>query len=160
MISSNEAKTSRRKRNAEVANLVRFAFTGGIAAACNVGSRMLLSTRMAYGAAVALAYLVGMVVAFLLARALVFEASEQPWRRELVKFATVNVVSFAQVWFVSVGLARLLFPALNFRWHSDSIAHMIGVASPLLFSYYAHKHFTFRRPATLKNPEEPTLVGE
>jgi putative flippase GtrA len=77
-----------------------------------------------------------------------------------VKFATVNVVSFAQVWLVSVGLARLLFPALTFQWHADSVAHMIGVASPLLFSYYAHKHFTFRRAAALENREEPTFVGD
>ena len=145
MISTDEVQQTTTTRTVELWNLASFALTGGLAAVCNVSSRMLLSKSMGYGFAVCLAYLIGMVVAFLLASALVFEASDQPWRKELVKFATVNLASFAQVWIVSVGLARLLFPHVNFRWHADSVAHIIGVASPLLFSYYAHKHFTFRR---------------
>lgn len=121
-----------------------FAVTGGFAAICNVGSRLLLSKVMRYELAISIAYLIGMIVAFLLARRLVFEASQQPWRHELARFATVNVASFAQVWLVSVGLARYFFPWVNFGWHAESTAHLIGVASPLLSSYYAHKNFTFR----------------
>jgi putative flippase GtrA len=57
-----------------------------------------------------------MITAFLLARALVFEAIRQPWQSELTKFTTVNIVSFAQVWLVSVGLVRFLLPQLAFHW--------------------------------------------
>jgi hypothetical protein len=31
------------------------------------------------------------------------------------------------------------------------VAHLIGVASPILVSYYAHKHFSFR-PAGGESP--------
>jgi putative flippase GtrA len=137
-------------KRVEVRRFASFAVTGGFAAICNVGSRVLLSKVMRYELAVTIAYLVGMVVAFLLARRLVFEASQQPWRGELARFATVNLVSFAQVWLVSVGLVRYLFPWLHFGWHPESTAHLIGVASPLGFSYFAHKRYTFRPLASSK----------
>ena len=121
-----------------------FAATGGLAAICNVGSRMLLSRVMRYELAIAVAYIIGMLVAFLLARTLVFEASQQPWSHELARFTAVNLVSFAHVWLVSVALARYLLPWLHSSWHPESLAHLIGVASPLAFSYYAHKYFTFK----------------
>lgn len=140
--SVDEAKRS--NRAAETRKFMSFAVTGGLAAICNIGSRILLSRFVHYEIAVTIAYLIGMIVAFLLARSLVFEASNQPWRAELAKFATVNLASFTQVWIVSVGLVRLVFPRLNFHWHPESTAHLIGVASPLVFSYYAHKYFTFK----------------
>jgi putative flippase GtrA len=145
LASANETKRS--NRVAETRKFAGFAVTGGFAAVCNVASRIFLSHVVRYEIAVTFAYLIGMIVAFVLARTLVFEASQQPWRTELLKFAAVNLVSFAQVWLVSVGLVRLVFPWLKFHWHPESTAHVIGVASPILFSYYAHRRFTFR-PAT------------
>jgi len=147
MISIDGADANSDRRVAEARNLTIFVLTGGLAAACNVGSRILLSRVMRYELAVVVAYLVGFVVAFLLTRALVFEASNRPWHDELIKFASVNVASFVHVWLISVGFARVVFPYFNFRWHPESVAHLIGVCSPVLFSYYAHKHFTFRQRA-------------
>jgi putative flippase GtrA len=144
MTETAKVKTEPANRATETRRFASFAVTGGLAAACNLGSRMLLSKVMRYELAIAAAYLIGMIVAFLLARRLVFEASEQPWRSELLKFSAVNLVSFAQVWLVSVGLVRILFPRLGFHWHTESTAHLIGVESPLVLSYYAHKYFTFK----------------
>lgn len=144
MTSTATEKTAASLRAAETRKFISFAVTGGFAALCNIGSRMLISRFVRYEIAVALAYLIGMAVAFLLARQMVFEASNQPWRAEFAKFATVNLVSFLQVWIVSVGLVRIVLPRINFHWHPESVAHLIGVASPIVFSYYAHKYFTFR----------------
>jgi len=36
-----------------------------------------------------------------------------------------------------------LFPSVGFVWHSDSIAHIVGVLSPVLISYQGHKRFSF-----------------
>jgi putative flippase GtrA len=53
------------------------------------------------------------------------------------------VVALVQVWVVSVGLARLVFPAVGFTWHADDIAHLIGVTIPAVTSYFGHRHFSF-----------------
>ncbi len=128
----------------EARRIASFAITGGIAAICNLGARFLLSRVMRYELAVLFAYLVGMVVAFVLARSFVFEKSGSGWHGQLARFAIVNVFGFAQVWLISIGLVRLVFPWMAFHWHPEDVAHLIGVASPILVSYYAHKHFSFR----------------
>ena len=124
---------------------VRFLVTGGIAAAANLGSRIALSMVTPFEWAVAFAYLIGMITAYILARLFVFEASKRAVGAEFLRFAMVNVVSLAIVWLVSVGLASWLFPAVGFAWHPQFVAHLIGVLSPVALSYYAHKLFTFRR---------------
>ena len=66
---------------------------------------------------------------------------------QFARFATVNAVAFAQVWLVSVGLAKLLFPALGVIPRADTVAHVIGVLSPVATSYVLHNRFSFRRHA-------------
>lgn len=123
---------------------VRFLVTGGVAAGVNVGCGVIFSFVFPYTVAVALAYLFGMTTAFLLARIFVFDAANGTVRGQYLRFAIVNAAAFVQVWFLSVGLARLVFPWLGFQWYSDTIAHMIGVASPIVTSYFGHKRFSFR----------------
>ena len=57
----------------------------------------------------------------------------------------VNVMSFLVVLGVSVGLADYAFPAIGMTWHAHDVAHLIGVLSPIVLSFYAHKHFSFAR---------------
>lgn len=121
----------------------RFLLTGGVAAGVNVVSRWLLSHATPYEIAVVLAYLVGMVTAYLLSRAFVFARSGRTVTDEALRFALVNVVALVQVWIVSVGLARLVFPAVGFNWHAEDIAHLIGVVIPAVTSYFGHRHFSF-----------------
>ncbi|GHD61801.1 hypothetical protein GCM10017083_49660 [Thalassobaculum fulvum] len=123
----------------------RFLVTGGVAAGVNVGTRWLLSHAMVYEVAVAVAYLVGMATAYALTRLFVFERSGRAMVDEAVRFAIVNMVALAQVWVVSVGLARLAFPAVGFAWHAEDIAHLIGVAIPAVTSYFGHRHFSFAK---------------
>ncbi len=123
---------------------VRFIVTGGIAAAVNIGTRWLCSTVMRYEIAVTVAYLVAMTLAFILARLLVFDASQGRLFVQYVKFATVNAVAFPQVWLVSVGLTRYVFPTIGFTWNADTVAHLLGVISPVFTSYLGHKYYSFR----------------
>jgi putative flippase GtrA len=60
-----------------------------------------------------------------------------------MRFALVNIAAIAQVWIVSVGLARFVFPAAGFTWHAETVAHVIGVAVPVFTSYVGHKRFSF-----------------
>lgn len=121
----------------------RFIVTGSIAALVNLGSRWLLSHAMPYEAAVALAYLVGMTTAFLLARMFVFNVSGDNWFLEYGRFAAVNAFSFALVLGVSAGILRLVLPRIDWTWHAEEISHLVGVTTPIVLSYYAHKHYSF-----------------
>jgi putative flippase GtrA len=63
----------------------------------------------------------------------------------VARFALVNLVAATQVWLVTISLYDWLFPRIGFAWHAGSVAHGIGVASPVLTSYLGHRFFTFRK---------------
>lgn len=122
---------------------VRFVISGGIAAAINILSRIAFSQFLPFSAAIVLAFLVGMTTAFILMKQFVFEESGNSTGNEYVRFGLVNLVALLQVWLVSIILARWLLPAINYNWHVETTAHVVGVLSPVLTSYVAHKSFTF-----------------
>lgn len=130
------------------ARFVKFLATGGLAALVNLASRYALNILVPFEAAVAIAYLIGMGVAFVLARVFVFEASGRSLASEFYRFAVVNMVALAVVWIVSVGLARVVFPAVGFTWYGDDVAHLIGVLAPAVTSYLGHRHYTFGKQST------------
>lgn len=134
-------------RREEGRRFASFIVTGGLAALANLVTRWLLSHVMPYALAVTLAYLVGMTTAYMLARAYVFKSTSNEVGGEFLRFAIVNAVSFLVVLAVSVGLAEWLLPAIGWRWHREDVAHLVGVMSPILLSYYAHKHFSFGKSA-------------
>jgi putative flippase GtrA len=137
----------------EKSRFVAFLLTGGIAAGVNIAARWLLEFAVNFEIAVAAAYLAGMLTAFVLARLFVFKAAAGRARWQFVRFAAVNLVALVQVFLVSVGLARFVFPPLGVAWLGETAAHVIGVLSPVASSYLLHRHFSFR-PAAL--PERLT----
>ena len=139
----NRKALATRLRRPEARRFVAFLLTGGLAAGINVGSRLLFGLVMPYEAAVIVAYLVGMTAAFFLARMFVFASSGRSLHVEYGRFALVNVASLIQVLAVSIGLAKLVFPALHMTWNAELIAHVVGVLSPVLVSYQGHKRFSF-----------------
>ena len=90
---------------------------------------------MSFEAAVAVAYLFGMVTAYVLAKIFVFDKSGLAVATEFRRFVIVNLLSLAIVWVVSVGLALTVFPAVGLRWHAEDVAHLIGVLSPSVVAY-------------------------
>lgn len=122
---------------------VLFVLAGGVAAAVNILSRIVFNWAVPYEVAIVLAYVCGMITAYLLNKYFVFEASGRAVTSESLRFALVNLAAVAQVWVVSVGLARLVFPAIGITWRADTVAHVIGVAVPVFTSYLGHKHFSF-----------------
>lgn len=126
---------------------VRFLITGGIAAGVNVVSRYFLSYIWPFGISVIIAYLFGMMTAYLLARRFVFPRSGRGVHSELFRFTVINMFSLVAVWGISVGLARVAFPAISFTWHAEDIAHLIGVAAPAATSYIGHRSYSFRTVA-------------
>jgi putative flippase GtrA len=122
----------------------RFLFVGVAAAAVNVGSRVLISYFVRFEYAVALAFPIALTFAFLMSRFFVFEISQRSVWQQYLRFWLVNLLAFVQVWLVSVGLTRWIFPAVGWTFHAELIAHTVAVCSPVLTSYYAHRRFTFK----------------
>ncbi|MFT7228751.1 MAG: putative flippase GtrA [Methylophilaceae bacterium] len=124
--------------------LVRFLIAGGIAAGVNFGLRFVFSMFLDYGFAVFFAYLVGMLVAFLLMRGHVFDAKSTPLAPQVTKFVCVNVAAVLQTLVISLVLARSLLPLVGSVEHSESLAHLVGLFVPVVTSYFGHKFLTFR----------------
>ena len=124
-------------------NFLLFVLVGGFAALVNFIARILISQLTVYEVAIVLAYMIGLTTAFLLSRALVFKSRLHEWTVQYRRFALVNLFSLIQVFLVSVGLDRILFPSIGFRWHPEEVAHAVGLISPVFTSYLAHKHYSF-----------------
>lgn len=123
---------------------LRFLVAGGIAAGANFGSRFAFSSFLDYGFAVFFAYLVGMLVAFLLMRGHVFDANNGPLAPQVMKFIGVNFVAVLQTLVISLVLARWLLRSFGLVDHAEALAHLVGVLVPVVSSYFGHKFFTFR----------------
>lgn len=121
-----------------------FLITGGIAAAVNFGSRIVYNQWTDYSIAIVLAYLTGMVTAFVLARIFVFQGSSQALHHSAFYFTLVNIAAVAQTWAVSMALAYYVLPALGVHRYSREIAHAVGVVVPVFTSYVGHKRWSFR----------------
>ncbi len=124
---------------------MQFLLVGGFAAVVNFFCRIALSELMSFRWAVFIAYLFGMLTAFLLSKYLVFEKSGKHHLHELRDFTIVNILAVIQVWLISVGLAEYLFPAIEYDFFANELAHFIGLMVPAITSYLGHKHFSFKK---------------
>lgn len=121
-----------------------FLLTGGTAAAVNFFSRIIYNQWMGFSAAVIVAYITGMITAFILAKLFVFKNSQQAVHRSAFFFVLVNLVAVLQTWAISMGLAYYLLPSLGVTIFIREIAHAVGVAVPVFTSYIGHKRWSFR----------------
>lgn len=120
-----------------------FLVTGGIAAGVNFGSRIAYNQWVGFSTAIVLAYLTGMVTAFVLAKLFVFRDSRQSTHRSALFFVLVNVVAVAQTWAISMALGYYILPALGVERFVREIAHAVGVAVPVFTSYLGHRRWSF-----------------
>ena len=127
---------------------VVFLVVGGVAAAAQWLSRFAFSYALPYPVALVAAYGVGVILAFELNRRFVFTAGGPDRRAQFLRFVAVNAVSFVVVWLVSMLLGRLLMPTVMPADWAEAIGHGIGVLSPAVLSFFLHRSFTFRGPAT------------
>ncbi|WP_312326626.1 GtrA family protein [Stenotrophomonas sp.] len=120
-----------------------FLVAGGIAAAVNFGSRIILSEWMRYVPAIVIAYCLGMVTAFILNRLLVFQEAANALKHQIAWFVLVNLAAVVQTIAISLVLARWLLPVLGVDFHNETLAHAVGVAVPVVTSYFGHKYLSF-----------------
>lgn len=110
----------------------------------NWSSRIAYSELLPYSVAIVLAYLTGMVLAYVLARAFVFTRGSRAVASSALRFALVNVLAIVQTWGVSLALAGYVLPALGVTRYAQELAHAVGIAVPAFTSYLGHRRFTFR----------------
>ncbi len=120
-----------------------FLIAGGVAAAVNFGSRVALSHWLDYVPSIVIAYCLGMATAFLLNRAMVFRQSANGLKHQIAWFIIVNLAAVLQTLGISLLLAQWLLPSLGVQFHNETLAHAVGVAVPVLTSYFGHKHLSF-----------------
>ena len=123
---------------------LRFLLVGGFAAGVNIGSRIALSLWLPYPVAICVAYVFGMVTAFVLNRSFVFAQGADAVHVQAMWFTLVNIAALAQTLLVSLLLARYLLPFLGIVGGAETIAHVVGVAVPIFTSYLGHKRLSFR----------------
>lgn len=121
-----------------------FLFTGGIAATVNFLSRIFFNFWLGFTTSVILAYIMGMITAFLLAKNFVFKDSEQGIGKSIVIFVAVNGIAIIQTLAISTGLYYYVFPSFGLISFSAEISHGIGVVIPVFTSYLGHKYWSFK----------------
>lgn len=141
-----EAQVDRASRE----QFARFLLAGGIAAAVNILTRYALTPLVGYRWSIVIAFGAGLTTGWMLFRRWVFGPSEGSRAAEYARYTMVNLAALAQVWLISVFLAEYAFPWVGFTWHSETIAHVIGVLSPIATSFVAHRKFSFRRGANAR----------
>ena len=131
-----------------------FVLIGAFSSAVNLGARIVINRATSYEVAIVLAFPIALVTAFLLNRIFVFKPAERAWHGQLLRFLLVNLVALAQVFAISLLFARIVFPAMGMTFHPDTVAHAIGLVSPIFTSFWAHRYFTFRTvpPVTVPSP--------
>jgi putative flippase GtrA len=120
-----------------------FLAVGGLAALLHWLSRVLLSALMPYSAAVALAYVVGMSVAFVLNSYYVFPTSDKPVARQARDFVAINLAFFPVVWVTAMGLNEVL-PRMGIVQYSEEVAHALAISLPVLATFLLYKFYAFR----------------
>lgn len=125
------------------AQFLRFLAVGGAAAFLHWLARILLSQWLSFAWAVALAYGVGMAVAFVLNRMFVFPLSSKPAHQQLRDFVLVNLGFFPVVWGSSLAIEAAL-RHFGMHLYTQALAHAISIAIPMLATFLMYKFVAFK----------------
>ena len=123
-----------------------FLLTGGLAGLINIISRLILSTLIPFEAAILVAYFIGMVVAYILAKQFVFLRSKKALNKSLAAFSLVNLIAVLQTWFISLGVRNAILHIVSSIFIADLISHTVGVIAPVITSFFGHKYISFQDP--------------
>lgn len=128
----------------------RFLIFSGLAAAVNLAVGFLFYSVLGlvqdweYALAVAIGFLSGMGVSFVLNRRYTFEPSGRLTRAEAVDFFAVSLGGLA----ITTTLAQALrgvMPAVIPHLPPETLAHIGAVGLTAVYSFFAHKYVSFRR---------------
>ena len=122
---------------------ILFVAAGGFAALVNFVSRISFNFLFSFEVSVVLAYLIGMITAYILTKIFVFKAKSVGLVSSSIKFTIVNILAVLQTYFISVYLYYWLNNNINFDYNKE-VAHFVGIAFPVITSYIGHKYYSFK----------------
>ena len=133
-------------RMGERAQVLRYLLSGGLAALANYGSRFVFSLWLPFEMSVTLAFFVGLAAGFTLMRVYAFAAtaSTRSLPSQAAWYVVVNMLALVQTLLISSLLLRWALPMLGVQRFAEATAHAVGVAVPVITSYFGHKRLTFR----------------
>lgn len=126
------------------AQFARFIAVGGLALLLHWLSRFVFNSFMTYGWAIAMAYAVGMLAAFVLNKIYVFPFSEQSLNFEVFFFFLVNIAAFPLVWVVAYVMGEWVLVRYVQPQLALALAHGFAITLPAFANYALHKLVTFR----------------
>lgn len=125
-----------------------FVAVGGTAALLHWLARIVLSLWLPFSLAVVLAYVVGMLVAFLLNSFFVFQRSTRPRALQARDFIIINLASFPLVWFAALQInsgLQALGPLHDAgARYTEALAHAIAISLPMLATFLIYKFHAFK----------------
>ncbi len=121
----------------------RFLLVGGLSAILHWYSRIILSDWLPFSWAVAVAYVVGMSIAFALNIIFVFPNSPKSKIKQARDFAIVNISFFPVVWAVAVLVNNGLMASGLVR-NTEGVSHAMAVILPAFFTFLIYKLFAFK----------------
>lgn len=128
--------------------ICRFLVAGGLSSLVNWLVRFPLSAGLPYGAAVALAYGVGMVAGFGLYRSWVFPGSSLRLRAQILRFVLVNLAGLSVVVVSAQTLAAVMASTgLAGVPTAEAVAHGLGIILGAVVNFLGHRAVTFARAA-------------
>ena len=132
------------KKREEKRQFILFIITGGTSAIINILSRIILSNFFRFEIAILIAYGIGMITAFLLAKRYVFLNSNKSIKKSFPAFALVNLISVLQTFFVSIFIKNCLIVFFDNLSFIELISHTCGLGILVFTSFYGHKYITFK----------------
>ena len=124
---------------------INFLLASGIAALVNFSSRILLGIWLSYTASIVVAYIFGIITAYILCKRFIFTSSNNNKYQEVLYFTIVNLFAILITVLVSVAIKGFLvrFTTIS-GFLCEEIAHFIGICAPAFTSYLGHKYLSFR----------------
>lgn len=120
-----------------------FVAVGGTAAASQWLTRILFSMWVSFPIAIALAYAVGMAIAFTLNSLFVFPKSAKPRHKQARDFILINMGFFPVVWAGALVIASAMH-AVGIVRGGQEIAHGIALTLPMAGTFLLYKFFAFK----------------
>lgn len=121
-----------------------FLVVGGISATITILIRAIANWIVIFEIAVAVAHVVGLIVAFTLNRFLVFRGYRGRLLPAYSRFFLVNAGSLLIATSTSSVLYRFILAAMLIDPYTSYVAHFLGLAACAIPSYLGHLHFSFR----------------
>lgn len=122
---------------------LRFLIAGGFAAFVNWLIRFPLSTFLPFDVAVAIAYVIGMMIGFTLYSRWVFPPTSIPLAGQITRFIAVNAAGAAVVVTAAPALASLVANGGVPLSIALAIGHAAAIAFGAIVNYFGHKLITF-----------------